>query len=264
MSLTRVRVRRERPTALAWALALAVTMLVVYLLTLQADRTEAVESVSAAPRVTREIRFEALEWWCVSMAECASAEEARLLASGYTARGAAGCVARMGDGWNVLGAAYDGEREARRIAERLRTEEGLSAEVLPLGADPLRLRITAPEKQIEAIAAADATLRAQERQLGQLARQLDRGEAQPEGAKTLCALASDEAEETCRALKEIPGAAENRLCAGLIEALDALSRQQDTFAHSGQIAAASLSGMARCIQVETLLRHRELLQAPAG
>ena len=36
MSMTRVRVRRDRPTGLAWAVALAVTMLVVYLATLHA------------------------------------------------------------------------------------------------------------------------------------------------------------------------------------------------------------------------------------
>ena len=34
--MAKVRVRRDRPTALSWAVALAVTMLAVYLITLSA------------------------------------------------------------------------------------------------------------------------------------------------------------------------------------------------------------------------------------
>ena len=45
-------VRRDRPTALAVSIALMVTMLVVYVLTLEAARPDAVERVSAAPRCT--------------------------------------------------------------------------------------------------------------------------------------------------------------------------------------------------------------------
>ena len=39
----RVRVRRDRPSALSWALALAVTMLAVYLITLSAPRPDDAE-----------------------------------------------------------------------------------------------------------------------------------------------------------------------------------------------------------------------------
>ena len=70
MNMARVRVRRERPTTVALAVALCVTMLVVYVLTLNLKGPDVVESMAAAPRVTREIRFEPLEGWCVRMARC--------------------------------------------------------------------------------------------------------------------------------------------------------------------------------------------------
>ena len=43
MALDRVRVRRERPTTLAWAVALCVTMLLVYVLTLDVGTSSGVE-----------------------------------------------------------------------------------------------------------------------------------------------------------------------------------------------------------------------------
>ena len=258
--MTRVRVRRDRPTGLAWAVALAVTMLAVYLATLSAGRPDAVESVSAEPRVTREITFEALEGWCVSMARCDSAESARLMASGYTARGAAGDVALLDGAWQVIGAVYESEKDARRVADRLRRDEGIDAQALRLDAGGLKLRVTAPQRQIDAIAGAEALLRSQSRQLGALASQVDRGEIAADGARTLCALAATETSQAAALLDAMPGAAENGLCAALIDALDALGRMQDAVARDARAAGASLSGMLRCAQVEAFLGLRELMR----
>ncbi|MBR1820162.1 MAG: hypothetical protein IJ769_00920, partial [Clostridia bacterium] len=167
--MKRVRVRRERPTALAWAVALCVTMLVVYVLTLSADGPDVVDSMAAAPRVTREIAFKALEGWCVRMARCDSDQEARLAASAYGSRGAGGYVTQVEGEWAVLGAVYASEKDARRIARRLADDEGIPAEAVLLEADGVKLRITAPQAQIDAIAGADALLRQQTDQLGQIA-----------------------------------------------------------------------------------------------
>ena len=255
MSVTRVRVRRERPTALAWAVALCVTMLVVYVLTLNAAGPDVAESVSAAPRVTSEIELPPLEGWCVSMARCDTPEEARLLAA-YSARGAAGYVVRLEDAWQVLGAVYDSEGEAGRIAERLSREAGLDAGVIHLKADGLRLRITASEAQIGAVAGADAALREQARQLGQIALQLDRGELGGDAARTLCAVAATEAERAAGSLESLPG--ENRLCAALAKQLRTLADMQQTLADSGLESGTALSGMARCAQIAGFLGQWEL------
>ena len=72
------------------AVALCVTMLVVYVLTLDIKGPDAVQSMAPAPRVTKEIAFDALTGWAVSMAACDSQPEARLRASAWVDRGAAG------------------------------------------------------------------------------------------------------------------------------------------------------------------------------
>ena len=253
MNMARVRVRRERPSALAWSVALCVTMLVVYVLTLNASKPDVVQSMAAAPRVTKEIEFEALTGWCVSMASCLSDQEARLAASVYGSRGAGAYVANLEGAWRVLGAVYESERDAQRIARRLSSEEGLAAEAIRLEAPSVKLRITAPQAQIDAIAAADALLREQTRQLGQVALQLDRGEIRPDGARTLCGLAAQDAAEAGRTLSGIPGAADNALCAGLIGRLDTLSEMQSALAASTGEKGATFSGMLRCAQIENFL-----------
>ena len=250
MSISRVRVRRERPTALALAVALCVTMLVVYVLTLDIKGPDAVQSMAPAPRVTKEIAFDALTGWAVSMAACDSQPEARLRASAWVDRGAAGCVRQLDGAWHVLGALYDTRKEAERIAGRLSGDEGIPAQVLPLAAKGLTLRVTAPVAQIDAVAGADALLRGQVKQLGEVALQLDRGEINPDAARALCALAATEADGLADTLAAIPGAGENGLCAGLIEQLRTMARMQATVAASERTDATTLSGMTRCAQIE--------------
>jgi len=250
LSLTRVRVRRERPTALALAVALCVTMLVVYVLTLEVKGPDAVESMAAAPRVTKEIAFDDLSGWAVSMAACDSPQAARLQASAWVGRGAAGCVRELDGAWRVLGALYDSRRDAERVAKRLAAEEGIPAEAVHLEAKGLTLRVTAPAAQIEAVAGADGLLRTQARQLGDVALQLDKGQINPDAARALCALAATEAGTRADALAAIPGAAENDLCAGLIGQLRDMAQMQDAVAKASRADATALSGMLRCAQIE--------------
>ncbi len=259
MNMARVQVRRERPTALAVAVALCVTMLIVYVLTLNVKGPDVVESMAAAPRVTRQIEFEPLEGWCVAMARCDSEQEARLQASAWVSRGAAGYVTPWESGWAVLGAVYASERDALRIARRLSEDEGLTAETLHMKAEGMTLRITAPQAQIDAVAAADALLRRQADQLGSVALQLDRGEIGPDAARTLCALAATEGGDAAKAIGAIPGAADNALCAGLYQRLLSLSEMHRTIAESTRAGGASLSGMLRCAQVACFTGQLELL-----
>ena len=250
MSMTRVRVRRERPTALALAVALCVTMLVVYVLTLDVKRPDAVESMAAAPRVTKEIAFDHLSGWAVSMAACDSQQAARLQASAWVDRGAAGCVRELEGRWRVLGALYDNRKAAERIVKRLSEEEGIPAEAIHLEAKGLTLRVTAPVAQIEAVAGADALLRRQGKQLGEVALQLDKGEINPDAARTLCALAATEASALADSLAAIPGAGENALCMGLVGQLRDLAQMQDAVAKGDYANVTALSGMLRCVQIE--------------
>ncbi len=250
-----VVVRRDRPTALAVSIALMVTMLVVYVLTLEAARPDAVERVSAAPRVTREIEFAALEGWCVSLGRWDSADQARAEAARFTGRGAAGCVCAIDGRWHVLGTMYDSRRQAERVAETV--GEDIPAEVVALTAKAVKMRITAPDRQIDLIVAADGLLRDQVWQLMSVAQQLDRGEIQPEAALTLCALSASEGKALGEKLGFIPGAEDNALCAALIDALNrAAARLEDV--RAGNQGGAALSGLIRQAGIEGFMRLREL------
>ena len=255
LSKSHVIVRRERPTALAVSIALMVTMLVVYVLTLEAARPDAVERVSAAPRVTREIEFAALEGWCVSLGRWDSADQARAEAARFTDRGAAGRVCAIDGRWHVLGAMYDSRKQAERVAETMGGD--IPAEVVALTAKAVRMRITAPDRQIDLIVAADGLLRDQVWQLMSVARQLDRGEIQPEAALTLCALSASEGKALGEKLGYIPGAEDNALCAALIDALnEAAARIEDV--RAGGQGGAALSGLIRLAGIDGFLRLREL------
>ena len=113
----KVRVRRDRPSALAWALALLLTMLCVYLLTLgpTAAPEANIASVGDAPRVTEEVSFAPAAAWFVSLGRYDTAAEARIEAARYTPRGAAGYVLETEDGFLALGAAYDDQAEAESV-----------------------------------------------------------------------------------------------------------------------------------------------------
>ena len=264
MNAKRIRVRRERPTAVAMAIALCATMLAVYVLTLGQAAPDVVESMAAAPRVTREIEFAALEGWCVRMAERDTQQAARVAASAWVSRGAAGYVTQVDGGWAVLGALYDSRREAERVAKRLASEEDIPAEAIHLRADPVRIRVTGPETQIDAIAAADALLRAQTAQLGDIALQVDRGEIAPDAARALCALAASETAKAGDALKTIPGAGESALCAGLIRRLDAVNTQLTAISVDTRASGPTLSGLLRCAQLENFVGQVEDYERLAG
>ena len=254
MKESRVFVRRERPTALALSIALAVTMLVVYVLTLDAIGPDVVESVSAAPRVTREIEFARLEGWFVSLGAWDSEDQALAEAADFTHRGAAGRVYPIDGRWHVLGALYGARREAARTADTL---SDIPARVVEMTAEAVRMRITAPDRQIDLIVAADGLLRDGVWQVCNIARQLDRGEVQSEAALTLCALSASEADKLSEKLHNIPGADENRLCAALIGALNGFSGELAEVRNSGA-AGAALSGLIRRVGIDAFLNLRDL------
>ena len=257
MNMTRVPVRRERPTVAAWSLALLVTMLMVYVLTLNRAMPEVAQTVSAAPNVTRPLALEPFRVYIVSMGDYDDGGRARVEAAGCASSGAAGFVTEVDGRWHVFGALYGSERDARRAASKL-SQAGSGATVIALEAEGLTLRVTAPERQIDAIAAAEAALRDQLDQLGTLARQLDRGEIEPDGAQTLCAMSATALDDARKALDGMPGASDNVLCAGLIEHIGALYGQLNDIAQSGRASSASLSGMLRLSQIDTFMRLRAL------
>ena len=261
MRMTRVKVRRARPSALTWALALAVTMLVVYLLTLGASperQRQNQRSAEPGVQVTEEIAFAPLEVYCLQFASCASAEEARVEAARFVERGAAGYVHPANGKYLVLGAGYAYAADAERVTERLQEAEQLAGEVYALAAPQVRLRVTAGENQIASVVAADALMRTEVDQLGEMAFQIDRGELRPDAARTLIAVQASQARELLADLKAIPGG--NSIFAGLTEQVERFAAALDVLAHESAASDLALSGKIKYNYLSARLGYIDFLR----
>lgn len=252
----RVRVRRDRPSVLSFSLAFAVTMLAVYLLTLGVPE-KATEEAAAGVRVTRQIDFQGVTVYFADMGAYPDEWRARVAAAEYAGRGAAAVVHEDGGGFHVLGAGYDLEADAMRIAARLKEQEGTEAEVLPISAPGRSLRVTAPEEHAEAIVKADGELRAQIGRMNALALQVDRGEITPAAARTLVRVAASEVRSAGKQLEKF-GSADQPVCAGLIGQLNRLESNLASAARRG-LNAAELSGKLRCCHVDGMLQLIDFL-----
>lgn len=259
----RVRVRRDRPSALSWAFALAVTMLAVWLVTLRPLRPAAQPAAAAQERVTREVTLEGVEMYFAALGAYPDAGQARVDAAMLTQRGAAGVIWTEKESCCLLGAGYPLEADARRIVRRLEEQEGLQAQVLELSVPAVRLRVTAAEDDIGAITAADEALRACLNRLSELALQVDRGETGDASARMLAAVARSELEQAGRTLSSVEGASEEPLCAGLIGQIDRLSGQLLSLSGS-DLSGAALSGALRCCHVDGWLQRSYWLEASGG
>lgn len=259
----RIRVRRERPSALSWAVALAVTMLAVWLITLDARQPDRVEDAAAGVRVTRQVDLDGLTVHFADLGGYATEWEARVAAAEYTLRGAAGVVRSHEGAYRLLGAGYRLEADAKRIAARLGEQEGVEAGVLTLSAPAAALRVTASEKDVEAIAEADFALRQQLDQLSAMALQVDRDEISFASARTLARVAASELRKARKRLEEIPGSADQPVCAAMIGQLRAL--EENIAAVTGGLrSGAELSGQLRCCHVDGTLRLIDFLNGLAG
>lgn len=256
----RVRVRRDRPSALTWAIALAVTMLAVYLITLSAPEKKEVEDASTGVRVTRELNFESMTVYFADLGVYSDESQARIAAARYTDRGAAGVVHSDAGGFHVLGAGYSLEADAKRIAQRLGEQESIETSVLTLTAPALSLRVTAPEEDVEAIVDADCVLRTQLNQLNALALQVDRGEVSALSAKTLAKVAASEVQSARKRLEKISGSADQPVCAAMIGLLASLEENLSYVGGNG----AALSGSLRCCHVHCALKLIAFLNDPAA
>lgn len=250
----RIRIRRERPSALSWAIALAVTMLAVYLITLSApsERRTPGEEIQAAP-VTEEITFDACAVHFADLGCFEDGAQARLLAAALAERGAAGCLYTDAQGIHVLGAGYENESDAQRIAAQLAKQEGLAAAVLSLSAPEVKLRVTAPEADVRAIAGGHRILREQLAQAASLAAQLDRGELTGTAARMLASVSESEVRAALERLECVDGGADHPVCAGLADVLSRLAGNFDLAAHETGSAPA-LSGRLRFCHADGSIR----------
>lgn len=259
----RIRVRRDRPSALSWAIALAATMAAVYLLTLGTPSATRAENAVASVRVTREVGFEGVDVFFASLGQYPGQWQARVAAAELVSRGAAGAVCEQDGVWHVLGAGYALEADAERIAEKLAGQEGVEAQTLHLSAPAVSLRVTAPEEDAEAVITADRTLRMQMEQMNRLALQADRGEVSYASARTLARVAASEVRTARKNLERIAGGSGQPVCAGLIGLLTELEDNL-AFAGEGKPSGAELSGRLRLCHADGMLALAQFLRGLSG
>ena len=256
----RVKVRRDRPSALCWAVALMVTMLAVWLITLDAPQKQTIADAATEPRVTREVDFQGVTVHFTDLGAFESEWQARVSAAEYALRGAAGVVREFDGEYRVLGAGYTLETDAKRIAGNLSAQEGVPAGVTALSAPTVSLRITASESDAEAIVNADLVLRSQLAQLNTIALQVDRNEISFASARTLARVAASEIRSAKKRLEEIPGGTGQPVCASLIDQLASLEKDISGVSKAAK-AGAELSGQLRCCHVCGMLRMIDFLNS---
>ena len=260
MRTGRVKVRHRRPGAVSWAIALAVTMLMVYLITLDVGQKEetAVASMPAGERVTKEVAFAPLEVHCVQFGSFEDDSNARIEAARYVGRGAAGYVYADGENFRVLGAGYSQKSDAERVAKRIAEEEDIDCVVFSRAAEEVKMRITAGEKQIEAILAADEALRTQVEQFGELAFKIDRGELTGEAVRTIIAVQASQVRDVRDALRAIPG--ENPVFTGLTGQVELLSATLELLSYKNPETDLSLSGKIKYNYISARLGYIDFLR----
>ena len=251
MGAGNVRVPRQRPGAIRIAFALLLTMLMLYLLTLNSPNDTASApsfDASGGERATVEIEFASLEGHFVQLCLCKTQQDARIEAARYIPRGGAGYLLEDA-GWHVLGAGYETLAAAQRSAQRLSDAEGLDCRAYSLRAEGVLLRMTGTQGEISALRDADSLLRALFSQMNQAAAGLDNGSASFEQTQTLLAVLQNEAEQAALALQSMGGWQENPVSAGMealmrnaADALGALCTEKtaSTLSFSAQIKYNSI------------------------
>lgn len=165
--MKRIRLRRNRPSALAAALALMLTMFSVFLIT-QAAGNKADRSASAGGYGTADIRMEGMQAQLEILGRCDNALEAQVAAAQCLAGGGAGIVVQDGERLAVVYAAH-----ADADAYKARAGSENTAHVVSGGG--LTLRASGSAAQIAALQGAVDFLRTLAVQTGSLAASLESG-----------------------------------------------------------------------------------------
>jgi len=186
LNMQTIRLRRSRPSSLSIAVALAITMLIVWLVSLQSCPKEEAKSASAAMSAS-EIRMEAMEARFLLSGVHDDKTQANVSAALCAENGGAGLVLRDGERFAVAQAAND-------------DSSGSESPVIQRSCRGLTLKIEAPAAVIGAISDGLSAMRALAEETRDLASSLERGETD---GRTIAALLNVYRTQLSRAMDEI-------------------------------------------------------------
>jgi len=232
--------------------------------TAQAAMGAQANPAKSAPRVTEDIRFEELRLYAIEFGTYETIEAARVEAARYVQRGAAGYVYASSGEYRVLGAGYASREEADKVLGQLADGEGIAARVTEVSAQPVLLRVTASQAQIEALREAEETLREATEQMGAASFAIDKGEVSYAEAAYRIEMLSGRVAASRENLNAQAGAHPNAVVTGLSGAMEAFEYGARDATADPQQAALAFSSKLKYSYLNTRIAHISFLNALNG
>lgn len=259
-----VRVRRQVRTPV-WALVFLMAAMALYIRSslpaIQAKRDVPDSGEERGERVSREVKLEELSIYLVSLGRYEARSSARVEAARYVSRGAAGYVLED-EALEVIGAGYETQEAAARVADQLTETEGLTCRVIVRSGPEVTLRMTADQTQIDAFVQAEKALREVSSSLGQLSFAIDRGEAGVSQAVKVIRTQIRRTENAEKVLGEQTAGSSVQVIGQLAELLGGMKEEMNGML--SETGAMALSSRLKYCYVDMRLREIGLMNALAG
>jgi len=244
-------VRRRQ---ILWGLAAMALSGAIYLTTLMKPQAAV---PAAAERLTQVVEMQALRGTAIEMDVCESAGEARISAGRMISRGSAGYIHEDG-GYRVLGTMMDTREEAESMREKL-ISAGVSAECYSVSGEGLTMKVTAAQRQIDALTAAIHAVDMAAVQPGRIAEQLDSAEIDADRARGLAAMLVSDLEMAQADFRDTgaQGVLSERLDGLMSGAIDVL----EPLTQDGGETNLTLAGEIRCAGMAVWFAREEMITA---
>ena len=242
----RIAIRHKRGKRLGYLLLVA-GALCLYLASLPQGgmRVEAAKGVL----VTREETLAQRQFFIVSLYDSADETSALVESARFSPRGGSGAVIRIGGIFHAAGAVFMQEEDATDAAEAL-LADGIPAKVARITAPQALVRITASQKQIEALLLADEALFEAIKELGAIAARIDGGGIDLQGAQGLLHAQACRIQAVCDETAVCPENEETvkMLRGQLFRARDQMSALSEV----QSVSRLALSSTVRCLQMHMI------------
>ena len=242
----RIAIRRKKRLKKAYFLLVA-GALCLYFATLPQSgmRVEAAKGVL----VTREEALAERCFYIVSLYDSADETSARAESARFAPRGSSGAVLRIGGIFHAAGAAFMQEEDALAAAEGLSAED-ISARTVRMTAPQALVRVTASQRQVEALLLADEALFEAVKELGSIAARIDGGDIDLQGAQGLLHAQSGRLQAALDEMDICPK--DEQTVESLREQLSCACAQMTALSEAQSISRLTLSSAVRCLQMHII------------
>ena len=250
--------RRGRPLRLSLALLAAAGALCLWTCGARLRR-------GAAQTFTGEAALPAQRAYLLSLCRCEDEPTARVEAARFAGRGTAGFLLSAEDGVFVIGAVYEREEDARKVARKVEAAEGIPCGVIVRESPAVTLSLNAVTRQERsALISGDATLREALSGLTRLSFALDAGEKDCGQAQEALSNLIAQADLAKAAIEDSPRLAEDPVGKGYLQMLGGLADGMRGLSEAGAPTVLAFSGRLKYLAVEHTLKLVDFLCALAA